>query len=79
MGLGVPLEFCWEFGVPLELQRETQGSSYVAAGDSELLSSCGENSVFLSRCSTGLRVPLKLVGNSVFLSSWEHTQSLSQL
>ena len=46
--------------VYLELQRETWGSSQVAIGDSEILSRCNGNSVFLLNCSVGLRVPLEL-------------------
>ena len=71
MELGVPLELqqgsgllssCeGKLGVLLKLWWETKGSSSVATGDSELLSSfCSRNSVFLLRYSAGLSVSLEL-------------------
>ena len=55
----VPLELKQGVGALLELQQGTRGSSRVAAGDSDLLSSHRVNSVFLC-CTEGLRVPHKL-------------------
>ena len=82
-GLSAPLEMRWGWcllgilsscirglGAHLELRWGTWFSSQVASGNSELLLICGGNSVFLSICSMGLRVPLEL---------WQGTQGSSRV
>ena len=57
--LMVPLKLHQGVGPPLEFHQGTQGSSQVAAGDSDLLLSHSVNSVFFLCCTARLRVPHK--------------------